>query len=94
MPLPPSRFDIIQIDEGFLDVTVYIVFDPPVESGPVDYYEVTIVPKPLSQPTSTFVYFTPWNVTLDFDVEYTASVISVNCFGKSLPLVKNISFSK
>ena len=42
-----------------------------------------MTPRPLSHPISNLVLLPPWNVTLDYNVIYIASIIAVNCAGES-----------
>ena len=61
----------------------------------MDYYPITVTPKPLSHPVSNIVYSTPWNVTLDYNIDHTATITAVNCAGESSPfIVTNIEFSE
>ena len=61
----------------------------------MDYYPITVTPRPLSHPVSNIVYSTPWNVTLNFNIEYTVTITAVNCAGESSPFVlTNIEFSE
>ncbi len=72
-----------------LDTTVTFEWDPPRGSGPeaiVDNYTLSITPVPLSHPQINAGLFMPWNVTLSYNVLYTAALIAVNCFGESSPL--------
>ncbi len=64
-------------------------WDPPPGSGPeaiVDNYTITITPAPVSHPISNAVA-SSLNVTLDYNVIYTATVTAVNCAGDSDILV-------
>ena len=61
----------------------------------MDYYLIVVTPRPLSHTILNIVYSTPWNVTLNFNIEYTASITAVNCAGESSPFVlTNIEFSE
>ncbi len=61
-------------------------WDPPDGSGPetdIDNYIITVNPTPVSHPISNVVLSSPWNVTLSYNVIYTATIIAVNCAGES-----------
>ncbi len=61
-------------------------WDLPPGSGPeaiVDNYTITITPAPVSHPISNVVLASPWNVTLDYNVIYTATITQMNCAGDS-----------
>ena len=61
----------------------------------MDYYKIVITPRPLSHPVSNVVYSTPWNVTLDYNIEHTAIITAVNCAGESSPFtLTDIEFSE
>ena len=61
----------------------------------MDYYQITVTPRPLSHPVSNIVHSTPWNVTLDYNIKYTAVITAVNCAGESRPFIlTNIEFSE
>ena len=61
----------------------------------MDYYLIVVTPRPLSHPVTNKVYFTPWSVTLEYNIEHTAVITAVNCAGSSNPFIlTNIEFSK
>ena len=61
----------------------------------MDFYLIVVTPRPLSHPVSNIVYSTPWNVTLDYNIEHIATITAVNCAGESSPFIlTNIEFSK
>ena len=78
------------------NVTVTFEWDPPQGYGPeviVDGYEIIIVPSPLSHPTSNTVTSTIWNVTLDFNIQYNATITSINCAGMGMSfMLQSIEF--
>ncbi len=74
-------------------------WDPPPGSGPeatiVDNYTIKITPAPVSHPISNVVVASPWNVTLDYNVIYAATITAVNCAGESaMSILMNIEYSK
>ena len=86
MPLVPTRFYVTGEYPARSNVTVTFVWDPPQGMGPeviVDYYLVSISPRPLSHPIVNRVYSSPWNVTVDYNTVYTANITAVNCVGQS-----------
>ncbi len=70
-----------------MDTTVTFEWDLPSGSGPeaiVDNYTILINPRTISHPVSiTGLLSSPLNVTLDYNVVYTASIIALNCVGES-----------
>ena len=72
-------------------------WDPPQRSGAdsiVDFYNISITPKPLSHLIWNVIYSTHWKVTLSYNVEYTATITAVNCAGESSTVVlPNIEYS-
>ncbi len=76
-----------------IDNTVTFEWDPPPGIGPeaiVDNYTISIIPKPLSHPILSVGLSSPWNVTLDYNVNYRATIVAVNCAGESDSLGLNI----
>ncbi len=72
-------------------------WDPPPGSGPeaiVDNYTITITPAPVFHPISNVIVAPPWNVTLDYNVIYTATITAFNCAGSSNILSSTIEYSK
>ncbi len=73
-------------------------WDLPPGSGPeaiVDNYTITITPAPVSHPVSNVVKASPWNVTLNYNVIYTATITAVNCAGDSFSYKsRDILYSK
>ncbi len=68
------------------NITVIFLWDPPLGVGDeavVDNYVITISPRPLSHNTSIFTISPPLNVTIDYNVRYTARIVAVNCYGES-----------
>ncbi len=71
-------------------------WDPPNGSGPeavVENYKISILPMPVSHPISNVVDNTSWNVTLDYNVIYSATITALNCAGESIPnVLTNIQY--
>ena len=89
VPLMPTGFNTSVKYDNSLDTIVIFLWDPPQGNGPeavVDSYKISITPRPVSHPVLNVVsYTTSWNVTLYFNVEYSATIIAVNCEGDSSP---------
>ena len=61
----------------------------------IDFYNISITPRPLSHPIFNTVYSTSWNVTLRYNVEYIATITAVNYAGESNTVVlPNIKYGK
>ncbi len=79
-----------------IDTTVMFEWDPPNGSGPeavVENYIISILPMPDSHPISNVVNTTSWNVTLDYNVVYNATITAQNCAGKSeINVLTNIQY--
>ena len=76
-----------------MNIIVLLDWDPPTGSATeavVDNYTISILPMPVSHPISNVVYSTSWNVTLDYNVIYNATITSQNCAGESEPVVLSI----
>ena len=97
-PLDPTGFSIARAYEGTSNTTILLEWDPPQGSGAeaiVDFYNISIIPRSLSHPIWNTVYSTPWNVTLSYNVEYTATIAAVNCHGVgNRVILPNIKYSK
>ena len=86
VPLTSTGFNIARDSFTTVNYTVTLEWDPPDGLGPeatVDYYWISVTPRPLSHPISNLVLLPPWNVTLDYNVVYTVSITVVNCAGDS-----------
>ena len=98
VPLLPTGFNITREYYTTMDNTVMFEWDPPPGSGPeaiVDNYTITITPAPVSHPISNVVITSPWNVTINYNVIYTATISAVNCAGDSPSLTLSaIEYSK
>ncbi len=86
VPLMPTGFNITGDNFIVMDNTVMFEWDSPGGSGPeaiVDNYTITVNPMPVSHSISNVVLSSPWNVTLSYNVIYTATITAVNCAGES-----------
>ncbi len=66
--------------------TITFTWNPPPGSGPeaiVDNYTISIEPAPISHSMTSVGLSSPWNVTLNYNVEYSATIIAINCAGES-----------
>ena len=97
-PISPIEFNVTRVYYYILNYTVSLKWNLPVERSPsftVDRYILSIKPKPVSQPTSNEIYSTIWNVTLNYNIEYTATITAVNCAGESnMVILPNIKYGK
>ncbi len=98
VPLEPTGLNIVQEYYALLNTTIILDWDPPPGSGPeaiVNNYTVTITPAPVSHPASNVVITPPWNVTLNYNVMYTATITASNCAGNSAVLtLSTIEYSE
>lgn len=94
----PTNFNHTDTYENKFNIIVTFEWNPPEGSGTeviVHSYKIALTPKPISHPSSNIVHSTAWNVTLRYNVEYMATIISVNCEGESSPVVlRDIEFSE
>ncbi len=73
-----------------IGAVVMLEWNPPKSSGPegvVENYIISILPMPVSHPISNIINSTSWNVTLDYNVMYSATITAQNCAGESEPVV-------
>ena len=96
VPFSPVDFNITREYHRTSNITVTFEWIPPQGSGPaviVDTYEVSIMPRSLSHPISNVISTLSWNVTLNYNMEYTATITAENCAGASMPItLHNIEF--
>ncbi len=89
-PHSPVSFNISDTVEAMENIRVFFEWEPPLGIGPgyfIQGYNVSIVTES-SYISYNFTYaITNLNVTLNYNVEYTASVVAINCAGESLPLI-------
>ena len=76
------------VREFFGDNAVTVVFEwnPPLGDdlgSVVDEYSIIISPGPISHPPSIRIAFPRMIVLLNYNVEYTTSIFSINCAGIS-----------
>lgn len=61
----------------------------------MDNYIISITPMPVSHSFTNIIKSPPWNVTLDYNVVYTASAVAANCAGESSPnVLPDIEYGK
>ncbi len=86
VPLTPTGLQVVMEYYTVEDNTVTFAWDPPPGSGPeaiVDNYTISIMPIPVSHSITSVGLSSPWNVTLNYNVNYTATIIALNCAGMS-----------
>ena len=89
-PLNPTGFNITNVYYAILNYTISLQWNLPEGSGPatvVDRYILSLTPNSVSHPISNEVYSTIWNVTLNYNTLYTATITAVNCAGESNTVV-------
>lgn len=82
----PSGFGVTEQYPTAMDKTVTFEWDPPQGTGPdviVDFYWIFISPRSRSHPLANIAFSSPWNVTLDYNIVYSANITAVNCAGES-----------
>ena len=94
VPLTPTGFNFTATYPVILTTTITFKWDRPQSPGPesiVEYYEILL--SSMMESVLYTVSSSPWNVTLDYNVNYNASITAINCAGKSNPvLLYNIDF--
>lgn len=98
-PLPPTDLKITNTFEGDLNITVQFEWDPSLSAPEfaVDGYQLSLTADAdfFLDSTNFSASSASLNVTLDYNVEYMASVISINCVGESTEVsLHNILFGK
>jgi len=86
VPLIPTGFQVTSQFDLEVTTTIRFEWDPPPGRGPetvVDNYLISIAPRPLSHPINNRVNSAPWNVTIDYNIQYEATITAVNCAGES-----------
>ena len=71
-----------------------IEWNPPVNNGGADIRDYTVSVSPSTQLSATVVTSTNVNVTAEFNVNYTLSIVATNCAGNSDPAVYVFSVGK
>ena len=85
VPFITTGFNITGEYHQGMTTTIVFEWDLPQGSGPaaiVDYYIISISPKPPSHPSTNAVSQSPWNVSLVHNTEYSVNITSVNCAGQ------------
>ena len=89
VPLTPTKLFISKSYMKEDSITVTLEWDQPIGVGPeylVEGYRVLLL-NGSEIPISETQIITKINLTLDYGINYTAAVISINCIGESLPLL-------
>ena len=95
MPDVPTSYNISGQFDTLSNTTITFSWDLPQGSGVrtiVDDYIFSISPKPLSHPITNVLKSASINVTLEYNLEYTALLEAVNCAGKSDTIFLNVEF--
>ena len=94
-PSPPVIIDVPSSQQSSAEsVIVTIEWNPPVNSSGADIHNYTVNVSPSTQPSATVVTSTNVNVTVDYNVNYTLSIVATNCAGNSNPAVYMFSVRK
>ena len=86
-PNPPQNVMIMKSINNTDNSTVTIQWDSPQANGgaAVDNYTVSVTPMPLSGDPIVTVMGTMIELILNYNVQYTVSVMATNCAGNSDP---------
>lgn len=80
------------------NIIVSIAWKQPTGSGPeyfVESYGISVISETTPNNINGTVGYTFWNTTLEYNVRYTVSVMSINCAGMSDPIMsEGIMFGK
>ena len=71
-----------------------IEWNPPVNSSGADIHNYTVSVSPSTRLSATVVTSTVVNVTAEYNVNYTLSIVATNCAGNSDPAVYMFSIRK
>ena len=94
-PSPPVIIDVPSSQQRFAEsVVVTIEWNPPVNSSGADMHNYTVSVSPSTQLSATVVTSTNVNVTAEYNVNYTLSIVATNCAGNSYPAVYMFSVGK
>lgn len=97
VPDVPVNFDVTEQYDTLSNTTITFSWDPPQGYGVktvVDYYLLSITPTSLYPPPSTVVNGTSVNVTVQYNLDYTATLSAVNCAGEGSYIILATKFSK
>ena len=94
----PVNFSISAQADSLSDTTITFTWDPPPGTGVetiVDMYVLSIYPFPQSHPGGIDTTSQSLEMMLEYNLKYSATLVAVNCAGKSSPVVlPNLEFSK
>ncbi|XP_064402132.1 uncharacterized protein LOC135347907 isoform X5 [Halichondria panicea] len=82
-PGPPSTTRHSTSSNSADEVSVTVDWNPPTETGGRDDLTYTVTISPLAQLSATVLTSTSVNVTAQYNVDYTVSVVATNCAGNS-----------
>ncbi len=83
-PGPPSTIRHSTLNNSAGGVNVTIGWDPPTETGGRDNFTYTVTISPQTQLSATVLTSTSVTVTVQYNVDYTVSVVATNCVGNSM----------
>ncbi len=82
-PGPPSIMSHSTGSSSVDAVSVTVEWDPPTDNGCRDDLTYTVTVSPPTQLFATVLTFTSVNVTAQYNVDYTVSIMTTNCAGNS-----------
>lgn len=98
VPLPPINLSISEEYEDKQNITVTFEWNPANGTGAeyfVESYSVSLSSELEEYYYQESIHLEAINLTLDYNVNYTATVVSLNCAGESIPtLLHGVLFSK
>ena len=97
-PLSPTNFRITETVEGVFNISVNFEWERPLGKGPeysIESYAIHITSERGLHVIENIYESTISNLSLEYNVQYRAYIVSINCVGKSTPLfIENISFGE
>ena len=81
VPDTPTNFNITDVIFGMINYTVTYEWNPP--PGFDFFYIFSIAPEPSTEVVQISDANPPLNLTVDYNMLYIASIVSVNCVGES-----------
>ncbi len=82
-PGPPFTIRHSTLSSSANEVSVSVQWNPPTENGGRDDLTYTVTISPPAQLSATVLTSTSVNVTAQYSVDYTVSVVTTNCAGNS-----------
>ena len=93
-PGPPSTIRHSTSSILANEVSVTVGWNPPTETGGRDDFTYTVTISPSAQLSATVLTSTSVTVTAQYNVNYTVSVVAINCAGNSTTADYNFRIGK